>query len=79
MTEYNNTSSYPDSIRAAKIVVGDIPENYCDYLYQRKLLNTPKELIDFSLIFNNIRNTIAIKNTCKHGFQNATFGVLILT
>ena len=35
MTEYNNTSSYPDSVRAARITVGDIPKNYCDYLYQR--------------------------------------------
>ena len=42
MTEYNNTSSYPDSVRAARITVGDIPKNYCDYLYQRDVFNTGK-------------------------------------
>ena len=34
MTEYNNTGSYPDSIRAARISVGDVPEYYCNYLYK---------------------------------------------
>lgn len=34
MTEYNNTGSYPDSIRAARISVGDVPEYYCNYLYR---------------------------------------------
>ncbi len=42
MTEYNNTSSYPDSVRAARITVGDIPKNYCDYLYQRDVKATGK-------------------------------------
>lgn len=42
MTEYNNTESYPDSIRAARIQVGDVPDNYCDYLYKRKVKPTGK-------------------------------------
>lgn len=42
MTEYNNTSSYPDSVRSARIIVGDIPDLYCDYLYKRDVKNTGK-------------------------------------
>ena len=42
MTEYNNTGSYPDSIRAARITVGDVPAAYCDYLYQRDVSVTGK-------------------------------------
>ena len=42
MTEYNNTGSYPDSVRAAKITVGNIPKAYCDYLYKRNVANTGK-------------------------------------
>ncbi len=42
MTEYNNTASYPDSVRAARISVGDVPDAYCDYLYQRDVRATGK-------------------------------------
>ena len=42
MTEYNNSASYPDSIRAAKITVGNIPNRYCDYLYKRNVKDTGK-------------------------------------
>lgn len=42
MTEYNNTSSYPDSVRAAKITVGSVSKQYCDYLYKRNVENTGK-------------------------------------
>ncbi len=34
--------SYPDSIRAARITVGDVSDNYCDYLYQRDVAATGK-------------------------------------
>lgn len=34
MTEYNNTNSYPDSIRAAQISVGDVSDTVCNYLYK---------------------------------------------
>jgi tryptase gamma 1 len=42
MTEYNNSASYPDSIRAARITVGNIPDRYCDYLYKRNVKETGK-------------------------------------
>ena len=42
MTEYNNTGSYPDSIRAARISVGDVPDYYCNYLYRRDVRRTGK-------------------------------------
>ena len=42
MTEYNNSASYPDSIRAAQITVGNIPSRYCDYLYKRNVKDTGK-------------------------------------
>lgn len=42
MTEYNNTSSYPDSVRGARIQVGDVPNSYCNYLYQRNVQDTGK-------------------------------------
>lgn len=42
MTEYNNTSSYPDAVRAAKITVGNVADNYCDYLYKRDVSKTGK-------------------------------------
>ncbi len=42
MTEYNNTASYPDSLRAARIAVGDVDRRYCDYLYQRDVRATGK-------------------------------------
>ena len=42
MTEYNNTGSYPYSIRAARISVGDVPEYYCNYLYRRDVRRTGK-------------------------------------
>ena len=42
MTEYNNSASYPDSIRAARITVGNIPNRYCDYLYKRNVKQTGK-------------------------------------
>ena len=34
MTEYNNTNSYPDSVRAARITVGDVSDTFCNYLYK---------------------------------------------
>ena len=34
MTEYNNSNSYPDSVRAARITVGDVSETFCNYLYK---------------------------------------------
>ena len=42
MTEYNNSASYPDSVRAARISVGNIPKRYCDYLYKRNVEKTGK-------------------------------------
>eukprot|EP00094_Tigriopus_californicus_P008547 TCALIF_08238-PA protein Name:"Similar to PRSS12 Neurotrypsin (Pan troglodytes)" AED:0.04 eAED:0.04 QI:81/0/0.33/0.66/0/0/3/0/330 len=42
MTEYNNTSSYPDSVRGARIQVGDVPKSYCNHLYQRNVQETGK-------------------------------------
>lgn len=34
MTEYNNSNSYPDSVRAARITVGDVSDTFCNYLYK---------------------------------------------
>ena len=34
MTEYNNSNSYPDSVRAARITVGDVSDSFCNYLYK---------------------------------------------
>jgi len=42
MTEYNNTNSYPDSVRAARITVGDVSDTFCNYLYKRNVYNTGK-------------------------------------
>jgi len=42
MTEYNNSNSYPDSVRAARITVGDVSETFCNYLYKRNVYNTGK-------------------------------------
>ena len=50
MTEYNNTSSYPDSVRAARITVGDIPKNYCDYLYQRDVKEGSQAGLGFCIV-----------------------------
>ena len=35
MTEYNNSNSYPDSVRAAPITVGDVSDSFCNYVYSR--------------------------------------------
>ena len=53
MTEYNNTSSYPDSVRAARITVGDIPKNYCDYLYQRDVKEGAQAGLGFGIVVHN--------------------------
>jgi len=42
MQEYNNTASYPDSIRAAKIKVGNVNSGVCNYLYGRDVKETGK-------------------------------------
>ena len=42
MQEYNNTNSYPDSVRAAKITVNTVPAGVCDYLYGRDVDRTGK-------------------------------------
>lgn len=42
MQEYNNTSSYPDSVRAAKITLGDVSPSICNYLYGRNVKKTGK-------------------------------------
>jgi len=42
MQEYNNTSSYPTSIRAAKIKVGTVRTNKCNSLYGRDVHKTGK-------------------------------------
>jgi len=42
MQEYNNTNSYPDSVRAAKIAVNTVAGNVCDYLYGRDVDRTGK-------------------------------------
>jgi len=42
MQEYNNTASYPDSVRAAKIKVGNVNAGVCDYLYGRNVKKTGK-------------------------------------
>jgi len=42
MQEYNNTNSYPDSARAAKIKVSTVPVSVCNYLYSRDVLSTGK-------------------------------------
>jgi len=40
--EYNNTSSYPTSIRAAKIKVGTVRNSKCNSLYGRDVARTGK-------------------------------------
>ena len=40
--EYNNTNSYPDSVRAAKIKVSNVGRGVCDYLYGRDVDRTGK-------------------------------------
>jgi len=42
MTEYNNSNSYPDSVRAARITVGDVTDSFCNYLYKRNVHKTGK-------------------------------------
>jgi len=42
MTEYNNSNSYPDSVRAARITVGDVSDTFCNYLYKRNVYKTGK-------------------------------------
>merc|ERR1712079_531597 len=42
MTEYNNSNSYPDSVRAARITVGDVSDSFCNYLYKRNVHNSGK-------------------------------------
>jgi len=42
MQEYNNTESYPDSVRAATIKVGNVASSNCDYLYGRDVAKTGK-------------------------------------
>jgi len=42
MQEYNNTASYPDSIRAARIQVGEVKSATCNYLYGRDVKTTGK-------------------------------------
>lgn len=42
MTEYNNSNSYPDSVRAARITVGDVSDTFCNYLYKRNVHKTGK-------------------------------------
>jgi len=42
MTEYNNSNSYPDSVRAARITVGDVSDSFCNYLYKRNVHKTGK-------------------------------------
>lgn len=42
MQEYNNSDSYPDSVRAARIKVGTVDESDCDYLYGRDVEGTGK-------------------------------------
>lgn len=42
MTEYNNSNSYPDSVRAARITVGDVSDTFCNYLYKRNVYSTGK-------------------------------------
>jgi len=42
MQEYNNTASYPDSIRAARIKVGSVKSGVCNYLYGRDVKGTGK-------------------------------------
>ena len=40
--EYNNSATYPDSIRAARIHVGNVSQPFCDRLYGRKIRQTGK-------------------------------------
>ena len=42
MQAYNNTDSYPDSIRAAQIKLGLVESTYCNYLYGRNVTATGK-------------------------------------
>jgi len=42
MTEYNNSNSYPDSVRSARITVGDVSDSFCNYLYKRNVHKTGK-------------------------------------
>jgi len=42
MQEYNNSNTYPDSVRAAKITVGNIRQSHCNYLYGREVRPTGK-------------------------------------
>jgi len=42
MQEYNNTASYPDSARAARIQVNSVSGVVCDYLYGRDVWSTGK-------------------------------------
>ena len=42
MQEYNNTSSYPTSVRAARIKVGSVTARRCDGLYGRNVARTGK-------------------------------------
>lgn len=42
MQEYNNTESYPDSVRAAKIQLGVVADTDCNYLYGRDVKATGK-------------------------------------
>ena len=42
MQEYNNTDSYPDSVRAARIKLGLVDDLDCNYLYGRDVKATGK-------------------------------------
>jgi len=42
MQEYNNSDSYPDSVRGAQIKVGMVDWSDCDYLYNRDVEGTGK-------------------------------------
>ena len=63
MTEYNNTSSYPDSVRAARITVGDIPKNYCDYLYQRDVKEGSQAGLGFGIVKYVLTCSITIRSS----------------
>ena len=42
MQEYNNTVSYPDPVRAARIKVDNVPNGVRDFLYGRNVESTGK-------------------------------------
>ena len=65
MTEYNNSNSYPDSVRAARITVGDVSETFCNYLY--KYAFSPITLFFWQLVSFNYLISFFRRNVYRTG------------